>query len=186
MTSILTISEVLEVLVDNKKISEDVVNEVKKFVSNNQTFKESAPVKKVTTFTERIQQAGNNITSRLLQTVLDKKSNVCVAVDSVDSQELLKIVEKVGPHVAVIKLHQDIVKDWTDDTEKKLRRLADDLNFLLFEDRKYADIGNTVGLQAARTVNWADLVTVHGVAGPGVLEAVSRSTNQRSVLYLTI
>ena len=85
-----------------------------------------------------------------------------------------------------MKLHQDIVKDWTDDTEKKLRRLADDLNFLLFEDRKYADIGNTVGLQAARTVNWADLVTVHGVAGPGVLEAVSRSTNQRSVLYLTI
>ena len=47
---------------------------------------------------------------------------------------------------------------------KKLRRLADDNNFLLFEDRKYADIGNTVGPQAARTVSWADLVNVHGVA----------------------
>ena len=153
---------------------------MKKFVSNNQTSTESITVKNLTTFVDRIEQAGNKVTRRLLQTVLDKKSNVCVAVDSVDSQELLEIVGKVGPHVAVVKLHQDIVKNWTDETEKRLRRLADDNNFLLFEDRKYADIGNTVGLQAARTVTWADLVTVHGVAGPGVLEAVSRSVNNQS------
>ena len=68
--------------------------------------------------------------------------------------------------------------DWTKETEQKLRSLADQDNFLLFEDRKYADIGATVALQAAGTVTWADLVTVHGVAGPGVIAAVASQAAQ--------
>ena len=103
---------------------------------------------------------------------MEKNINVCVAVDSTSAKDVLRVVEMVGPRLVVVKLHQDIVLDWTEETEKQMVALASKHNFLLFEDRKLADIGNTVRLQAERVVGWADLVTVHGVGGPGVLEGV--------------
>ncbi len=41
--------------------------------------------------------------------------------------------------------------------QRELSQLAEQQSFLLFEDRKLADIGNTVRLQAAKFTRWADL-----------------------------
>ena len=121
---------------------------------------------------ERAKLAANSVTKRIFQTMMGKRSNLCVAVDSTSAKEVLRVVEMVDPHVVAVELHQDVVLDWTEETEKQMVALASRHNFLLFEDRKLADIGNTVRLQAERVVGWADLVTVHGVGGPGVLEGV--------------
>ena len=46
-----------------------------------------------------------------------------------------------------------------------LKELAEKHDFLLFEDRKLADIGKTVEEQMRgpfQIASWADLVTVHG------------------------
>ena len=57
-----------------------------------------------------------------------------------------------------------MISDWSKDTEANLLSLAAKHRFLLFEDRKLADIGNTVRLQARAVAgDWAELVTVHGV-----------------------
>ena len=57
-----------------------------------------------------------------------------------------------------------MISDWSKDTEANLLSLAAKHQFLLFEDRKLADIGNTVRLQARAVAgDWAELVTVHGV-----------------------
>ena len=172
VTSVMTVSQVLEVLRSHDKISESKVKQVKQFIQNNQTLNQDQKhVKKK--FSERCNLTKNVVTLKLFNIMMEKRSNVCVAVDSDNSQDLLETVALLGDHVAVIKIHQDIVHDWSETTEHELRRLADHHNFLLFEDRKFADIGATVRLQAARTVTWADLVTVHGVSGPGVVQAVA-------------
>lgn len=63
---------------------------------------------------------------------------------------------------------------------------------MLFEDRKFADIGSTVAHQYEsgiyRIVEWADIVTVHAIPGPGIitgLKSVTKDTMQpRAILLL--
>ncbi|KAG7252220.1 hypothetical protein CRUP_030100, partial [Coryphaenoides rupestris] len=46
-----------------------------------------------------------------------------------------------------------------------LKDLAEKHNFLIFEDRKFADIGNTIS-------SWSHLVNAHAVPGPGVVQGL--------------
>lgn len=50
-----------------------------------------------------------------------------------------------------------------------MKKIAREKEFLLFEDRKFGDIGNTQELQFKKSIykisDWADLVTVHPIGG---------------------
>ena len=77
----------------------------------------------------------------------------------------------------MLKLHCDIISDFSILFTQQLKQLADKHNFLLMEDRKFADIGNTCRLQlgggAFRIADWADIVTAHALPGPSILKSLA-------------
>lgn len=133
------------------------------------------------TFAERAALAKHPVAKRLLELMESKQSNLAVAADVTSASELLELGEQVGPHIVILKTHADIVSDWTDATAAALRDLANRHDFLIFEDRKFADIGNTTYNQVSagvhRIATWADIVNAHAVAGDGVIAGLAKAAD---------
>jgi orotidine 5'-phosphate decarboxylase subfamily 1 len=112
----------------------------------------------------------------LLKLIEDKKTNLAVALDVTSQSELFRMADELGPYISVLKTHVDILDDYTPDFGHQLRKIAEKHQFLLFEDRKFADIGQTVALQYSRGLyriaEWADLINAHIVPGPGIIEGL--------------
>lgn len=106
----------------------------------------------------------------------DKQSNLSVAADVTDANSLVKLVQQVGDSICVLKTHIDVISDFTPDLITTLLDLKKQYNFLIFEDRKFADIGNTVKLQYSggvyKIADWADIINAHVVPGPGIIEGL--------------
>lgn len=123
-----------------------------------------------------------------------KKSNLCASVDVRTTDELLQLLDKLGPYICLVKTHMDIVDDFSyGKTVIPLLDLAKKHKFMIFEDRKFADIGNTVKAQYAggvyKIAQWADITNAHGVTGAGIVaglkEAALESTSEpRGLLML--
>jgi len=134
-------------------------------------------------YEERAKKALNPAAKKLFSLMAEKKTNLALANDEIDSKKFLELAEKIGPEVAVLKTHIDVLRDFTPSITKKLLELTKKHNFIIFEDRKFADIGNTVRLQYAegmyRIVDWANLVNVHIVPGPGIIDAINTVIKER-------
>lgn len=127
-------------------------------------------------YKERANLTANSTAKALFELMAEKQTNLCLAADLTDWNELIKLVESVGPEICVLKTHIDIIANLPDDFAEILTGLKEKHNFLIFEDRKFADIGNTVKMQYAQGIykiaDWADIVNCHIVPGPGIIEGL--------------
>lgn len=165
--TLFTISEVCEILKDEGLLMDEEVERINDFLSGNVVkFKEEKRI----SYEDKLKICEHSVAQKLLHIAIQKKSNLIVSADVTTTAELLKLVELVGPHIVALKTHIDIISDFdSDHTILPLKDLAAKYNFLLMEDRKFADIGNTQELQFSMGVfkisNWADLVTAQVIAG---------------------
>lgn len=123
-----------------------------------------------------------SLRERLLTIVEKKQSTLCVAADFENCADVLRIAEQVGPHICMLKTHADILVDFSPEFVTSLQDLARRHDFLIFEDRKFADIGKTVQHQySAGTLkisSWADVVTVNVLPGPGVIQGLKAALSE--------
>ena len=170
--TLFTITEVVKILHEAGEIDNEQVARIHDFLAGKQVkFEEE----KRLSYEQKLEITKNPTAQKLLQIAVDKKSNLIVSADVMTTSELLNLAEKVGPHIVALKTHIDIIKDFDHDkTILPLVDLARKHNFLLMEDRKFADIGSTQELQFSKGIyqisKWADMVTSHLIAGKKSLE----------------
>ena len=135
--------------------------------------------------------ATHNVVAKKLLTIMHtKQTNLAVAADVTTKAELLALADAVGPEICFLKTHIDIIQDFDVDLVVQLKQLAKKHNFLIVEDRKFADIGSTVQQQYAggiyRIVEWADIIIAHAISGADIIKALQLSADgyERGVLLI--
>ncbi|KAI8923166.1 Orotidine 5'-phosphate decarboxylase [Entophlyctis helioformis] len=128
------------------------------------------------TYTQRAAAHSNPTAVRLLHLMDAKMTNLSVAADVSTKAELLRLADILGPYICVFKTHIDIVTDFDDDLVAQLTALAAKHDFLIFEDRKFADIGNTVKHQYADGIyhiaSWSHITNAHPLPGEGIVHGL--------------
>lgn len=110
----------------------------------------------------------NGITERLTDIINKKKTNLIVSLDITSISNILRIVSTIGDYICAIKMHFDIFDLSSSDLIEfgfTLKHLAENKNFLVIEDRKYADIPFISVKQYKIIKPYVDIVTMHGVCG---------------------
>lgn len=170
--TLFTISEVCQMLQEDNKLTDDEVTRIKDFLAGNVVKFEE---KKRLSYEQKLENCEHSVAKKLLEIAIEKKTNLIASADVITTQELLDFAEKVGPHIVALKTHIDIITDFdADKTILPLKDIAEKHNFLLMEDRKFADIGNTQQLQFSygmyKISNWADFVTSQVIGGYASLD----------------
>ncbi|XP_055494017.1 uridine 5'-monophosphate synthase [Leucoraja erinacea] len=191
--SVCSLSRLLEILHDQGKLDFDMVESVKTFIRTNasvpvnemingsaEQLHNQSNVKthfKEMSYCARAQlPATHPIAAELFKIMEKKQTNLCLAADVTNSKELLQLAYLLGNEICILKTHVDILDDFNSDVFTELRAIANKHEFLIFEDRKFADIGNTVKHQYGggvyKIAQWSDLVNAHVVPGPGVVKGL--------------
>lgn len=148
---VISISRLMDVLIQSGRIDQQIFSSVEKFIQENQTFMPAGEEKKKENRSSEMSYSAratlstiHPVAKRLFTLMEEKRTNLCVSADVTRTHELLELADTLGPIICVMKTHVDILQDFSIDAINKLKELSAKHNFLIFEDRKFADIGNTV------------------------------------------
>ena len=184
--SIFTITEVINALIKKNKISQEEFDLTLNFIQNNKATRKKIvldypSIKKVAKHPKNID---------LLNIIENKKSNLCCSADVTTKMELLQLIQKVGPNICLLKTHIDIIADFDFDLIEQIKTLSQKYNFLILEDRKFADIGNTALHQFTSGIykicDWADAITYHVIAGSSSINAIRNAENPNNTGLILI
>ncbi|KAI9732497.1 MAG: orotidine 5'-phosphate decarboxylase [Claussenomyces sp. TS43310] len=131
-------------------------------------------------------QSTHPLSAYLLRLMLVKRSNLCLSADVSSTHTLLHLADTLGPSIVLLKTHYDIISDWDSNprtgTGAQLAALARQHGFLIFEDRKFSDIGSTVQKQynagPGGIVEWAHITNAHILPGAAIIAALREAANQ--------
>jgi len=122
----------------------------------------------------------NSLARQYMEVACRKQSLVILAADLRTMAGLNELIDQVGPHLAALKTHVDLVDDWTAAAWAAFCAKASSYDLLLFEDRKFADIGPISRDQMAGVYDirsWANIVTAHGISGPDIVDGLCAGWN---------
>ena len=105
-----------------------------------------------------------------------KGTRVILAADLLSISEISNLLNEVGDYICMLKTHVDGIRDfelnrWMKEVVEPARKKG----VLLFEDRKFDDIGYISKIQMLghhRIAEWADIVTAHRISGPDIVDGI--------------
>ncbi|KAE9378627.1 orotidine 5'-phosphate decarboxylase PyrG, partial [Stipitochalara longipes BDJ] len=131
----------------------------------------------------RLHQKSHPVVKRLFEIMEEKQSNLGFSCDCTSLKELISLMERIGPHIAILKIHSDMMTGWGKTYLDQLNDLATKHQFLLFEDRKFVDIGNTAGNQlynsTFKMLDWADFISATLLSGQGCISGLAKAIKQK-------
>ena len=103
------------------------------------------------------------------------KKNIIWAADVPSMKILFEQLDIYGPKISVLKLHIDTFNDFTQENLLKLVDYKKKYDLILWEDRKFADIGNIMIKQIKNSIyyylDWVDIFSIHCITGYDSLNA---------------
>jgi orotidine 5'-phosphate decarboxylase subfamily 1/orotate phosphoribosyltransferase len=176
LKALIDLDEILSVLKNYNRISAGQVQKIKQFT--NEIDSEKAKGKNLQ----------NDLTTRLKDKIHSKQSNLILSLDVCTQKEFFEILDQTADQIVMLKTHVDILNDFNPEFILKLNNYSKDYDFMVFEDRKFADIGNTVKHQYLngiyRIKDWSDFVTVHAISGEGIMQGLFTGVKNRSSFLL--
>jgi len=173
--SIITLDTIVKILKSHNRLSNEMVNRVLEFTKNLKKPSETKPLI-------------NASTKTLNELIIKKKSNLILSLDVENQRDFFQILEKTASEIVMLKTHVDVLDDFDNSFIIKLKEYAQKYDFLIFEDRKFADIGNTVRKQYRGGIyniaDWSQFITVHAIAGEGTLKGLFDGLENRSSFLL--
>ena len=127
----------------------------------------------------------NNFDNKLVKN-LDK--NIIWAADCNNMNELFLKMDKIlKNNIKIIKLHIDTFNDFNEENLFKLIEYKKKYNFIYWEDRKFADIGNIMDKQIKNSIYkyhlWNDIFSIHGITGEeSIISTIKNNLNFKWIL----
>jgi len=113
------------------------------------------------------------IKEKIYNTIIEKESNICVSLDYTSFEDIISVIEILKDKIIMVKTHCDIIENYNDSMRKKMVKLCKENNIFIFEDRKFADIGNTFREQFTGGIykirEWCDITNFHTLVGEGII-----------------
>ena len=72
------------------------------------------------------------MTKTFMEVACRKKSLVCLAADKYTMGELFELLKAVGPSIAALKTHVDLIDDWNKEEWSQFCNLAQTMDLLIF------------------------------------------------------
>jgi uridine monophosphate synthetase len=115
--------------------------------------------------------------ARLQRIMKIKNTKIILSCDVTTMEKLAYFANLCGPYICILKVHTDIIENFSVDLMLYIRKLAETHNFLIMEDRKFGDIGYTLNKQLTglfKYTEWCDLVTAYPYIGQAGLDVFAR------------
>jgi orotidine 5'-phosphate decarboxylase subfamily 1/orotate phosphoribosyltransferase len=178
LLSLITIEEVVAVLMTRGFLSSEQARTIQMFLMNTMVGNERP--------TDIVYK--NDLTKQLVARIQEKESRVVLSLDVDSTKEFWSILKSASKHIVMLKTHIDTLEDYSPAFVSEVRQYCNENNIFLFEDRKFADIGNTVRAQYRggiyKIADWADFVTVHMISGEAILNGLFDGLSNRSSFLL--
>ncbi|AER40547.1 MAG: orotidine-5'-phosphate decarboxylase [Flavobacteriales bacterium] len=176
--SLFRLGEILKMLKEKNLLKKEEIHIIQFFFKKKKL--KNIQGKRIS-YEEKKEKISHPIGKKLLDIALKKQTNLIVSADLIYSEEILKLVNLIGDKICGLKIHVDIISDFSFSFIDSLKKISMEKKFLLFEDRKLCDVGPTNYLQLHYGIHkissWADIITVHVLAGSESIQNLNIPSN---------